>query len=72
MNSERDHASASEKRNSTAGSVSSRAVKPGPNSIRGLFRGTALTLGARPREQRLNFTKLGNELLFLVHNTRLR
>jgi hypothetical protein len=38
----------------------------GPNPIRGIFRSTSLTLCARPREQRLDFPELGDELLFLV------
>jgi hypothetical protein len=38
----------------------------GPNPIRGMFRSTPLTLGAGPREQRLDFPELGDELPFLV------
>jgi len=41
----------------------------GANPIRGVFRSASLTFCARPREERLDLPKLGNELLFLVGHT---
>jgi hypothetical protein len=42
--------------------------KAGSNPIRGILRSASLTFCARPREQRFDLPKLGDELLFLVEH----